>query len=165
MSFPALAAAALALASPAPMPAGAALEEAIAARDAAFFATFFDRCAPDALAAMLDPEYRMLHDLDGVVAGSAEAFVSLYAERCAGYADPDPERFQVARAHVPGSRIVRPIAGWGALEEGSHVFLERRGPGPQRIVGGARYMHLWRWTGADFRLVQSLSYDHEGARD
>lgn len=160
-----LAAALLALGSPEPMPQGEALHDAISARDSVFFETFFDRCEPDALAAMLDPGFEMYHDLDGLVAGSAEAFVVLYAERCADYSDPDPDRFHVGRAHVPGSRIVRPIAGWGALEEGSHVFLERKGDGPERIVGGARYMHLWRWTGTEFRLVQSLSYDHAGARD
>ena len=75
---------ALALLAAAPLPQDKVLEERVAERDAMFFETFFEKCDADRLASMLDPDFFMIHDLDGVVAKSAEQFVEIYRRRCAG---------------------------------------------------------------------------------
>ena len=163
----ALAAAALLLAgndgaTPDPAPDPAALTAEIAAADARFFALFFDGCDGDALAAMLTDDFEMYHDRGGQVADGAARFVEDYRASCAARAAPDAWRSR--RELVAGSLHVDPVPGYGAIEEGEHRFYERRGDGPERLAGDARFVQLWR-RGSDgsWRLARVFSYRHRAA--
>ncbi len=164
--FPALvltlfAAAPTQVATSAEMPRGDALEAVIADHDARLFAILFSGCDPEGAAKMLDPDFAMVHDLGGLVADNAEKFIADYARECTK-SQPGGEYASYAkrRAIVPGSRSVRPMGSWGAMEQAYHVFFEKNGDGPEVMVGGAQYIHMWRWTGTEFRLTRSYSYDH-----
>ena len=147
------------VAAPAPaLPQGAALTEAIRARDATLFALVFDACDPDGLRAMVTPDFEMYHDRDGVVATSADAFVRDYAGSCAARRAPDAWRSR--RELVASTLSVHPVPGFGAIEDGEHVFYERRGNGPERLVGRARFTQLWRLTADGWRLARVFSYGH-----
>jgi hypothetical protein len=147
------------------------LERAVAAADARLFRAGFEGCEPERLAELLAPDFAMYHDRNGKVAGSGDAFVAIVAEQCEARAPGGAnEGYRNRRELVPGSRIVRRMGDWGALEEASHVFYEWRAGGEGneahwQLVGGARYMHLWRWTPAGLRLLTSYSYDHGGAEE
>jgi len=147
------------------------LERAIAAADARLFHAGFEGCAPEAMAEVLAPDFAMYHDRNGKVAGSRDAFVAIVAEQCAARAPGGANQgYRNRRALVPGSRTIRRMGDWGALEEASHVFYEWRAGGEGesgrwQLVGGARYMHLWQWTSAGPRLLTSYSYDHGAAED
>ena len=170
-----LAARSLALAAPAaapaaeaaPMPPLAETRRRIEARDAELFWAGFEGCDPAALEGLLTADFRMLHDLGGLAVRSRDHFVAMLAEQCAARA-PGGENagYRNRRQLVPGTRIVRVLGDWGALEEGAHVFFEwsaaERG---WAMVGGARYMHVWQWMPDEgvFRLSESLSYDHGSA--
>ena len=52
------------------------------------------------------------------------------------------------------------MPGYGAIEDGEHVFYERRGDGPERLVGRARFTQLWRLTPDGWRLARVFSYAH-----
>ncbi|MBV9883936.1 MAG: nuclear transport factor 2 family protein [Sphingomonadaceae bacterium] len=158
-----LLAAALALAEPAALPEGAALTEAVRARDAELFALVFEGCDPDRLRAMITPDFEMYHDRDGVVARNAEAFVADYARDCAAQRAPDAWRSR--RALVEGSLNVHPVPHYGAMEEGVHVFYERRGNGPERLAGRARFFHLWTLAPDGWRLARVFSYAHEALNE
>ncbi|NNU15016.1 nuclear transport factor 2 family protein [Parvularcula sp. ZS-1/3] len=134
----------------------------IAERDALLFETFFERCDPQTALRLLDDDFRMLHDLGGMVADSAEAFVADYEKTCS---ERDPATYRSKREIVPGSRSVQMLGDWGALEEGEHTFHESNGGAPFKPTGKARYIHTWRWTGTDFILVESLSVDHGPYQD
>jgi ketosteroid isomerase-like protein len=56
---------------------------------------------------------------------------------------------------------VNAIPGFGAVEEGSHVFYERKGDGPERLAGRARFSILWKLE-ADgrWRMARAFSIDH-----
>ncbi|MEM9840056.1 MAG: nuclear transport factor 2 family protein [Pseudomonadota bacterium] len=129
----------------------------IAERDAVLFEIAFEKCEPEALRRMLDDKFRMLHDLGGRVAGTADAFVENYASDCQGKV---AAAYRNKREHVEGSRKVQLLGDWGALEEGHHIFMESNGGGPWVKTGKARYIHAWRWTGETFVLDESLSVDH-----
>ncbi|WP_213979163.1 nuclear transport factor 2 family protein [Sphingomonas sp. dw_22] len=155
-----LAAAALAFALPqtVAIPAGNALTAEIQAADIDFFATFFQGCDPARLGRMVTPDFEMYHDRDGVVATSGEAFVALYAKGCEAKKAPDAWRSR--RELVAGTLHVDPVPGFGAIEEGDHIFYERQGDGPEKLVGRAHFVQLWRKAADGWRLARVLSYAH-----
>jgi len=156
--FSLILAAAQAAATPPALPQGPALTEAIRARDGALFALVFEACAPDRLRAMVTPDFEMYHDRDGVVATTADAFVSDYARSCTERQAPNAWRSR--RELVASTLNVHPVPGFGAIEDGEHVFYERRGDGPERLVGRARFTQLWRLTPDGWRLARVFSYAH-----
>ena len=148
----------------APMPPLEETRRRIEARDAALFWAGFEGCDPAALQRLLTPDFRMLHDLGGLAVRSRDHFVAMLSEQCAARA-PGGENpgYRNRRLPVPGTRIVRVLGDWGALEEGAHVFFEYSREQRGRVMtGGARYMHAWQWMPDEgvFRLSESLSYDH-----
>lgn len=144
------------------LPQGEALKSAIAARDSELFDTVFLRCEPKRLEAMLDPSFEMYHDKDGVVARSARDLVEGYAKDCAAAAQAGAWRSR--RELVTATLRVHPVPGYGAIEEGDHVFYERKGDGPERLAGRAHFVHLWRLAPDGWRLARAFSYGH-GAAD
>lgn len=171
MPFTLLFAAALSAAAPAPMsaamPTGDALTAQIADNDARLFWAVFEGCDAKALPDLLAPGYRMLHDKEGLAIADRDSFVAGTAKRCADRAPGGSDAgYRNRRMLVPGSRTIRPLGNWGALEEASHVFFEWNAKESRwDMVGGARYMHVWQWMPAEgrFRLSESLSYDHGAA--
>ncbi len=139
-----------------------ALLAQVKAADAALFETFFERCDPKRLAAMVTPDFEMYHDKDGVVATSGDAFVALYAKGCEAKKAPDAWRSR--RALLPASLRVDPVPGYGAIEEGDHFFYERKGEGPEKLVGRAHFVQLWKKAPDGWRVARILSYAHQAVK-
>lgn len=154
-------------ATPAPMPADAEMRERIVAADAALFWAGFEGCNAAALENILLPDFRMLHDQGGLAIADRASFVASLTEQCAARAPGGKNPgYRNRRLAVPGTRVIRRMGDWGALEEGAHAFYEWRGDKSGWVmVGGARYMHAWQWMAGEgrFRLSQSYSYDHGAA--
>jgi hypothetical protein len=150
---------ALAMADPVALPEGAALTEAVRARDTELFDLVFLGCDPERLRTMVTADFEMYHDRDGVVARSADAFVADYARSC--HERQAPNAWRSRRELVSSSLNVHPVPGYGAIEDGVHVFYERRGDGPERLVGRARFTQIWALTPDGWRLARVLSYAHE----
>lgn len=152
---------------PAPMPMGDELATQIEASDARLFWGFFEGCDPDAVEDLLHPDYRMIHDLGGQVSDNADAMLAEARRQCAARLPGGRnEGYKNRRLLTPGSRTIKPMGQWGALEEGYHTFFEWRGAeAGWEQTGGARYIHVWQWMPqeARFRLLESLSVDHTAA--
>ncbi|WP_324828609.1 DUF4440 domain-containing protein [Qipengyuania zhejiangensis] len=152
-------------------PVGEAMEAAIAANDAKLFWAFFEGCDPDAVADLIHPDYRMLHDLAGMPLSSGAQTIDQQRDRCARRAPGGAEEgYRNRRILVPGSRRIQKLGDWGALEEGHHTFYEwsasgNKGTGGWEMTGGGRYIHTWQWMPHEgrFRLLESLSIDHGAA--
>lgn len=157
-----LAAALLLTLQSAPASPDPALLAEVKAADAALFETFFERCDPARLASMVTPDFEMYHDKDGVVATSGEAFVALYAKGCEAKKAPDAWRSR--RALLPETLRVDPVPGFGAIEEGDHVFYERKGDGPEKLVGKAHFVQLWKKGPDGWRVSRILSYAHQAVQ-
>jgi hypothetical protein len=156
---------ALALAAaPAPavtIPEGEALTRAIEARDAEFFELAFLGCDPARLGTMLTPDFEMYHDKGGVVARSSDSFVAQYAKDCEERKKPDAWRSR--RELVAATLNVHPVPGYGAIEDGEHLFYERQGDGPEKLAGRARFTQVWALTPDGWRLARVFSYAHAPA--
>lgn len=153
--------AAIAAAS-APMPEGPALRTSIEARDAELFQLFFQGCDPAKLRPMLADDIEFYHDKGGFVFRSAEAMVADYTKQCAERAKPDSWRSR--RELVTSSLIVDPVPGYGAMEAGDHLFYERKGEGPEKLAGSARFTMVWVWSDEGWKLSRVLSYGHKPAQ-
>jgi len=149
------------------VPDGPVLTEAIRARDAELFQLVFLGCDPARLRSMLTPDFEMYHDRAGVVATSAEAFVQDHARTCRERRGPDAWRSR--RELVAASLRVDPVPGFGAIEDGEHLFYEWRGAaeGPEdragRLVGRAHFTQLWKLTPEGWRLARVFSFAHAAA--
>jgi ketosteroid isomerase-like protein len=103
----------------------------------------------------------MYHDKGGLVATSAAQFMADYEKACAEWAKPDSWRSR--RELVATSLQVHPVPGFGAIEDGEHRFYERRGDGPERLAGSARFTQVWEKTAEGWKLKRILSYAHRAA--
>jgi len=152
------AALALLQASTAAIPEGPDLYRTIAARDAALFEVMFDKCDPAALGDLVTEDVEFYHDKGGRMAGR-EAFVTDYAQGCEAKKAPDAWRSR--RELTGGSMNVFPIPGYGAVEEGVHQFYERKGEGPEKLVGRAHFSVLWTLeVDGHWRMSRAFSVGH-----
>lgn len=159
------------IAASAPMPDTQASTTMLEAADARLFYSAFEGCTPDTLDAIMHPHFRMIHDLDGLVADSREAFVEQIEHSCANRAPGGTaEGYKNRRLVVPGTRTFRRMGEWGMIENANHVFFELRLSDNREsrdwvMVGGASYTHMWQWMPQEqrFRLLESISYDHGAA--
>ena len=49
------------------------------------------------------------------------------------------------------------------MEAGDHQFFERKGKGPERLAGRARFTMVWVWSEAGWKLSRIMSYAHKAA--
>lgn len=152
-----------AAAATATLPSEPDLTKQIAARDTEFFDVFFNRCEPERVRAMVTGDVEFYHDRGGVIARNADAFVADYAKSCREKEKPDAWRSR--RALVSASLQVWPIAGYGAIEEGDHLFYERKGDGPEKLVGKAHFVIVWRTDPDGWKMARALSYGHGAASE
>lgn len=116
---------------------------------------------PDRMRALIAEDFEFYHDKDGLIPG-ADAFVAGYAKSCTERLKPDAWRSR--RELVVSSLTVDPVPGVGAIETGEHYFYERKGDGPEKRVGHARFAQLWTLTPTGWRLSRVFSYAHGPAQ-
>jgi hypothetical protein len=136
-----------------------ALATEIRAADTAFFRTYFEQCDPAKLGKMVAPDFEMFHDKGGFGFRDGASFIADYAKSCEAKQAPDAWRSR--RELVASSMRVEPVPGYGAIEEGDHLFYERKGDGPEKLVGRAHFVQVWQKTPDGWKLARVLSYRHE----
>jgi Domain of unknown function (DUF4440) len=144
---------------PTSQPEGAALTESIREVDNVLFDLFFTGCDADKLRPMISETLEFYHDKGGLVATSGAQFVSEYATSCEARKAPDAWRSR--RELVAESVHVDPVPGFGAMEVGEHLFYERQGDGPEKLVGRAGFAMVWQWSDGAWKLHRVLSFGHK----
>jgi ketosteroid isomerase-like protein len=145
------------------IPAQPELTRAIAARDAELFALAFEGCDAKRLRAMLTDDLEFYHDKGGLTYRSGDEMADDYAKRCEERKKDNAYRSR--RELVPSSLHVDPVPGHGAIETGEHLFYERQGRGPEKLVGRARFAHVWRLEGGTWKISRVLSFNHGPASE
>jgi hypothetical protein len=138
------------------------LRAEIASVDAELFDVVFVRCDPARLRALLAPDVEFYHDKDGFIFRSADDFVKDHEKKCPDRKKSDSWRSR--RELIASTLIIDPIPGHGAMEAGEHVFYERKGAGPERLAGSARFAMVWKKSEAGWRLSRILSFAHKAAK-
>ena len=122
------------------------LRDKIKALDAAVFKAF-NECDMQAFATFFTPDIEFYHDLGGVTWSRTEIIANSQKNICG----------KVRRELVENSLEVYPIAGYGAVELGTHLFCELNGP---KCEGIGRFVHIWENEGGAWRITRVISYAH-----
>ncbi|MBI1684860.1 nuclear transport factor 2 family protein [Caulobacter hibisci] len=143
------------------IPTKPALTKAIQGRDEVMFDVMSEQCDAATLATIVADDMEFYHGKGGAM--GRDAFNADYAKSCA--LKPAPDAWRPRRQLAPGTLKVYAIPGFGAVEEGTHLFYERKGDGPERLAGKARFSILWK-LGPDGRWLMSrtFSIDHAPAQ-
>jgi hypothetical protein len=148
-------------AAPATVPPQPQLTEQIAKADSDLFTLYFAGCDAARMRAMVTPDVEFYHDKGGVIAHDADGFVADYVKDCESKKAPGAWRSR--RELVRSSLAVDPIPGHGAIETGEHLFYERKGEGPEKLAGRARFAIVWRLDPDGWKMSRALSYSHAPA--
>ena len=158
---------------PAPIPTLEKATQRIITRDREMFWYAFEGCDADEVRARITDDFRMVHDLGGIVSDSGDAFAGMLKEQCAARQEGGSQAgYKNRRLLTPGSDSVTPLGKWGVLHRGFHTFYEWRGEPAEGgagwvQVGGGRFLNLWQWMPEEgkFRMQETLSIDHGSAAE
>jgi len=139
-------------------PASPELVATLQARDAEFFAAFFDRCDPPAVRAMITDDMEFFHDKGGLVAESGDAFVNDFAGHCERL--KTGEDFASRRELAADSVTVFVLNNYGAMTMGEHRFFKLAPGKPDEMTETGRFIILWKNDGGVWKMARVISYDH-----
>ncbi len=126
--------------------ADAELTRAVAALDAKVFDAY-NSCDLKTFEAYFLPSVEFYHDQGGVSYDSATVVANTRKNICG----------KVNRKLLPASLKVYPIRGYGAVEEGEHVFCMLD---TGKCEGIAKFVMVWENKDGQWRMTRILSYGH-----
>ena len=162
-----------------PMPELAEAKEQIKRQDAQMFWYAFEGCDAEEVRTRISDDFRMVHDLGGLVAEGGDVFTAIIADGCAARAEGGRNEGYKNRRHlVPGTDRITMLGDWGMLHRGQHTFHELRqrpagtygqddpGGATWVMTGGAAFINVWQWDGerGTFVMQETISIDHGGAQ-
>jgi hypothetical protein len=132
-----------------PATSGAMYDE-LAGMDSTLFDAAFVSCDAAKTNAMFTEDVEFYHDVTGMSAGQQvrDQFVRL-TQNC-------PRANGISRVLERGSLRVYPMNHYGAVQTGTHRFVNRSG----QAESVAMFVHLWRRVDGEWKLARVLSYDH-----
>jgi hypothetical protein len=112
----------------------------------------YNHCDLATLGAMVTADLEFYHDKTGLTVGR-QPFVDSIRDNICG---------KTERTLVPGSLQVYRLNQYGAVEIGVHRFSH---PGHNELdPGEAKFILLWQFKDADWKLTRVISYDHEAVK-
>jgi hypothetical protein len=116
----------------------------------------FNLCADPAQlqrhAGFFSESVEFYHDKSGVTWNRADMLANTKKHACGNY----------TREVIPGSLVVHPIKGYGAIELGTHRFCQSA---TRTCDGLADFTMVWQQTDAGWRITRVLSYGHRANPD
>ena len=123
-----------------------ALFQTVALEDKMLFEAY-NHCDLTKLGSMVTDDLEFYHDKTGLALGKQRFLDSIQKNICG----------KVTRALVPGTLEVHELAGYGAVEIGTHRFHH---PGDKEDAGDAKFVMVWQNKGGVWKLSRVISYDH-----
>lgn len=141
---------------------GSDLYAQILAADRVLFERGFNQCDPAAMDEILSPDFRFVHDQNGLTQSRAQFLTGFNQSICS-----NPQRKPI-RVMVPGSLQVFALRNEGKLYGAIQMVQNRymiREPGKELYeTSNGRVINLWLLEEGRWRLRESLSYDHRDAK-
>jgi hypothetical protein len=140
-----------AIASAEEIPGGAALTDTVRGLDTKLFDAY-NRCDLDTLSAMVSEDLEFYHDVTGLSRGR-DVFLTAIKNNICG---------KVHRDLVAGTMEVYPLAHFGAVEIGQHVFCDPRQTPvcDPKTAGIAKFVTLWRFADGKWQITRVISFNH-----
>lgn len=126
------------------------LYRTIASLDAALFDAY-NRCDLETFGSYIADDIEFYHDKGGL-SDSKQKVVDAVRDNICG---------KVRREIVPGTLEVYPIAGYGAVETGTHRFYDATAGKDAPPVGIAKFVHIWQYKDGAWKVTRVISYDHQ----
>jgi ketosteroid isomerase-like protein len=126
------------------------LYEELARQDSLLFDAAFVTCDAAKVNALMADDVEFYHDVTGMAQGPQ---VRAQFERLTGNC---PQRMGVTRELVRESLRVYPMNDYGAVQTGTHRFVQRGG----EPATTAMFVHLWRRVDGAWKVTRVISYDH-----
>lgn len=132
-------------------------EAAVLAADRSFWSAY-NACDLEGMTTYFTDDLEFYHDKGGLSSGRAELVQKTREGMC------KPGGVRLRREAVPGSVHFYPIAGYGGILSGEHVFYVKEPGKPEYLDGQARFTHVWQRAAGTWQMRRVLSYDHGPAR-
>lgn len=131
------------------------LHKTVLTQDSLLFSVGFNTCDIRQFENLLSDSLKFYHDKYGT-ADKAKFLRDLKNGLC-----KNPERKLVKRILIAESTEIFPLYNngilYGAIQNGSHLFYES----PESEPGIAKFSHVWHLENGSWKLLTSLSFDHQ----
>lgn len=138
------------------------LYKTLKSRDSLLFDIGFNTCNMEQSAALLTEDLEFYHDQGGITHSKAEFLEVMNSGICSG--GPYVSR----RELVQGSLEVFPLYDngklYGAVQNGTHRFYQRKDQEAEVAGSIARFTHLWLIQEGQWKIKRVLSFDHQTPR-
>ena len=128
-------------------------EQAVLEADRSFWKSF-NGCDVEGMAAYVTEDLEFYHDKSGLSSGKV-VFVQQTQE---GMCKPGGTRLR--REPIAASVRFYPIAGYGGILMGEHIFYVKEPGKAEYLDGQARFTHVWHLGDEKWQMRRVLSYDH-----
>ena len=139
------------------------LYKTIMAKDSLLFSVGFNTCNIEQTERLLKDSFEFYHDRSGPA--DKKKFMTDFKNNLCS----TPNTFRARRALVKGSTTIYPLYKdgklYGAVQNGDHLFYESVNKGTEKLAGAAKFTHLWILENGDWKLSQSLSFDHQAKQN
>lgn len=134
------------------------LYKTIMSKDSLFFSVGYNTCNIKLMENQLSEKFEFYHDKGGFE--DREKFIIDFKNGLC----KSPETYQIRRVLVDKSTEIYPMYKDGkiyaAIQNGDHLFYEKMGSQAEKLVGEAKFTHLWMLENGEWKLKNSLSFNH-----
>lgn len=134
------------------------LYQTLKKQDSLLFNVGFNTCNISAFETLVSDNFEFYHDQAGMMLSKAAFINSVKNNVCS-------LNYKASRVLEPGSMQVYPLEKngvlYGAIETGIHRFYALEPGKPLYFTSRAKFSNVWKLENGEWRLVRSLSYDHQ----
>lgn len=134
------------------------LYKTIMSKDSLFFSAGYNTCNIKKMENLLSDTFEFYHDKGGFE--DRKKFIIDFKNGLC----KSPETYQLKRVLVEKSTEIYPMYKDGkiyaAIQNGDHLFYENTGNHVEKLVGEAKFTHLWMLENDEWKLKNSLSFNH-----
>ena len=134
------------------------LYKAIMSKDSVLFSAAYNTCNIIQMEGLLTDSFEFYHDKGGFA--DKKKFITDFKNGLC----KSPETYQLKRALIEKSTEIYPMYKDGkiyaAIQNGDHEFYEKIEKQAEKLVGEAKFTHLWILENGEWKLKNSLSFNH-----
>jgi hypothetical protein len=132
------------------------LYQTIAQLDAIVFEAY-NTCNLSAFKDYFVEDLEFYHDKSGMISSRKNMLESLEVILCGDH------NVRTRRELIKDSMKVYPLENFGAIQVGEHQYYKSFAGQPEELVEVAKFTHIWRNDGLQWKITRVLSYDHQPA--